>query len=220
MVLEVDHVHHPKHTGKHFQKAETVKKGIAFFDFDGTISSKDSLAEMIRFMHGEWGFRKGVALTLPMILGYQLGLVDRQRSKEVLFTRFFGGLFIDSFEKSCETFHREILPGIIREGVAERLHWHREQGHELVLVSASPENWLRHWCAEQGMTCLATQLEIREGRLTGRIEGRNCQGTEKVSRIKASFNLETYEEIHAYGDTPGDRPMLSLAHHPHYKPFR
>jgi HAD superfamily hydrolase (TIGR01490 family) len=197
-----------------------VSKGIAFFDFDGTISHKDSLAEMIRFLHGESAFRKGVALSLPMILGFKLGLVDRQRSKEVLFTRFFGGFSWESFEERCLAFHKEIIPGIIREGVQERLQWHREQGHELVLVSASPENWLRHWCAEEGMTCMATQLEMREGKITGRIAGRNCQGMEKVHRIKAAYDLGQYTEIHAYGDTPGDRPMLALAHHAHYKPFR
>ena len=54
----------------------------------------------------------------------------------------------------------------------------------------------------------------------GRCDGDNCHGQEKVRRIKEAYPLDQYREIYAYGDTGGDRPMLGLATHSFYKPFR
>lgn len=197
-----------------------MKKGIAFFDFDGTITNKDSLAEIIRFIHGDLRFFAGVSLTAPLILGFTLGLYDRQRSKEALLKHFFGGMDEQQLKEYCTSFAQKIIPSIIRPGAIEKLQWHKEQEHEIVLVSASAENWLQDWCHSQQMHCLATKLEISNGVITGKIIGKNCHGEEKVNRIRQRFDLALYETVFAYGDSEGDKPMLMLAQHPHYKPFR
>lgn len=197
-----------------------MKKGIAFFDFDGTLTTKDSLAEIIKFIHGDLRFLAGVAASLPIIAGFKLGLTDRQKSKESLLTHFFGGMKEAEFQQKCHSFSKEIIPQIIRPGAREKLQWHRDQQHQLVLVSASAENWLKDWCMDQKMLCVATQLETKNGILTGKIVGKNCHGKEKVNRIQQHFNLDEYDAIYAYGDTSGDLPMLSLASHAIYKPFR
>lgn len=197
-----------------------MSKGIAFFDFDGTITTKDSLAEIIRFIHGDFRFVAGIALSIPMIAGFKLNLIDRQKSKESLLKHFFGGMSATTFQQHCEAFSKERIPQIIRREALEKLQWHRDQGHELVLVSASPENWLKSWCDIQQMQCFATQLEIENGMITGNIKGKNCHGEEKVQRIRKQYDLSQYENIYAYGDTSGDQPMLALATEPHYKPFR
>ena len=82
----------------------------------------------------------------------------------------------------------------------------------MVVVSASPETWIRPWCEAQGMEAIATRLEEREDRLTGKIAGRNCQGEEKVRRVREIIDLDSYTRIYAYGNSSGDMPMLSLAH--------
>ncbi|HEY0608667.1 MAG TPA: haloacid dehalogenase-like hydrolase, partial [Chitinophaga sp.] len=76
------------------------------------------------------------------------------------------------------------------------------------------------WCASMGITCIATQLEVKDERLTGNILGLNCNGEEKVCRIRAQYNLEQYENIYAYGDSNGDKAMLAIAGTAIYKPFR
>jgi phosphatidylglycerophosphatase C len=196
-----------------------VSKGIAFFDFDGTITTKDSLVEIIKYIHGDFKFITGIVRSLPVIAVYKFGLTDRQKSKETLLTHFFGGMSESEFQNKCHSFSKEIIPSIIRPGAQEKLKWHRDQEHELVLVSASPENWLKDWCNEQQMHCIATQLEIKSGFVTGKISGRNCHGEEKINRIQQQYKLNEYDTIYAYGDTSGDRPMLSLANHAIYKPF-
>lgn len=175
---------------------------------------------MIRFIHGDLRFYLGVVKCLPMIIGFKLGWINRQRSKEYLFQHFFGGISTVDFERYCQQFAQEIIPTILRKGALEKIAWHRSQGHEIVLVSASPEHWLKDWCDQQQMHCLATQLETKEGYVTGKIIGKNCHGAEKVTRIQARYDLSAYQEIHAYGDTSGDLPMLELAPFKHYKPFR
>ena len=49
--------------------------------------------------------------------------------------------------------------------------------------------------------------------LTGEFKGKNCNGEEKVKRIKAHLMLSEYDEILAFGDSSGDEAMLSLATH-------
>lgn len=64
---------------------------------------------------------------------------------------------------------------------------------------------------------IATKLEQKDGKLTGKFNGNNCYGTEKVLRIKEKYNLKEFEKIYAYGDSKGDREMLALAHEGYFK---
>lgn len=194
--------------------------GIAFFDFDGTITTKDSLAEFIRFRNGTKVFLTGLVPLIPYIIGYKAGLVDRQAAKEKLLAAFFGGIDEKEFITSSNQFAEHQIPALLRPGAIKQLNWHKERGHEIVIVSASPAYWLDPWCRQQGFSCLATKLEVAAGKITGKIKGLNCHGEEKVKLIRDHYRLENYSEIYAYGDTSGDKPMLALAMHPFYKPFR
>jgi phosphatidylglycerophosphatase C len=93
-------------------------------------------------------------------------------------------------------------------------------GTEIVLVSASAENWLADWCTLHNITLVASVLEVTDGRITGKLAGANCHGEEKVKRIRKQFDLSAYQSISCYGDTSGDKPMLALATEAYYKPFR
>lgn len=197
-----------------------MNKGIAFFDFDGTVTKTDSLLEMGKFLHGEMGLYIRLISCLPTITGFKLEIFDRQRSKETVMKAFFGGLPLLDFTYRCHAFSETVIPRMIRPEALDRIKWHQKCGHRVVLVSASPENWLKGWCHGFGIECIATILEICDERVTGRIQGKNCHGQEKVRRIKEKYDLEGFEVIHAYGDSQSDMPMLGIAKHPHYRPFR
>jgi phosphatidylglycerophosphatase C len=96
--------------------------------------------------------------------------------------------------------------------VRDRVDWHRGEGHELVLVSASPELYVTPIGRRLGFdTVLATRLEVgADGRLTGRLLGPNCRGPEKVVRLR-EWRGEGMALAYAYGDSAGDREMLDLA---------
>jgi phosphatidylglycerophosphatase C len=223
MVLAMDHASDQNDTGKCLQENETLiamQQPIAFFDFDGTITEKDTLLEFIRFSKGNAYFRLGFLLNSPWLMAYKLRLVSNQRAKERILTFFFGRCPVHTFTAHCDRFSAEILPGLIRARALEEIKRLQAAGVSIVIVSASPENWIRSWSMSQQADVLATRLEVSGDRMTGKIEGANCHGEEKVRRIEAAYQLKEYSKIYAYGDTKGDLPMLALADIRFYKPFR
>lgn len=202
-----------------------MSQRIAFFDFDGTITTKDTLLEFIRFCTNDIRFGLGFLLNSPWLVAMKLKLISNQAAKERILTHFFGGQPLALLEKQCDAFSRESLSGLIRPKALAEITRLREAGATVVIVSASPENWIRHWAAQTGAELIATRLAVftdkkGEVRLTGRIDGNNCHGEEKVNRIRQRFALPDYGEIYTYGDTGGDKPMLRLGTASFFKPFR
>jgi len=87
----------------------------------------------------------------------------------------------------------------------------------VAVVSASPENWVKPWCDAHGVHCISTRLAVNNGTISGKIQGKNCYGPEKVTRINEAFNLADFSDIVAYGDSKGDREMLRLAYESHFR---
>jgi HAD superfamily hydrolase (TIGR01490 family) len=196
-----------------------VKKEIAFFDFDGTITTKDTLLEFIKFSKGPIHFYLGFLINLPYLIAYKLKIISNQLAKEKVLRFFFNQTPIDVFKKYCEEFSKNQLPQLIRPKAIEEIKRLKKDSIIVVVVSASPENWIEDWTKKIEVELIASKLEVKENKLTGKILGKNCHGTEKVNRICASYNLSNYTIIAAYGDTQGDKPMLQLAQKAYYKPF-
>jgi len=197
-----------------------VKTRIAFFDFDGTITTHDTFLELIKFYKGKFTFYLGFAINAAFIVAWKAGLISNQSAKEKVLTYFFKGTPQPDFQEHCNEFSRLYIPRLIRSKALQEIKQLKDAGTTVVIVSASAENWLTAWCTENNLELLATKLVIKNGLLTGKIEGLNCHGWEKVSRIKAAFDLSQYDEVYCYGDTKGDKPMLELATFAFYKPFR
>lgn len=197
-----------------------MKKGIAFFDFDGTITTKDTLLEFIKYSRGTLPFYTGFLLKSPYLVAYKLKLIPNQTAKEKVLAYFFKGMALDEFQLKCDGFANEVIPGLLRQAALEEIRELQQKGVDVVIVSASPENWIRQWASSINASLIATRLELKNGQLTGNILDKNCHGEEKVRRIREIYPLSEYENIYAYGDSSGDKPMLSLAKYPHYKPFR
>jgi len=193
---------------------------IAFFDFDGTITKKDTLLKLILFQKGTWKTVLGSIRNLPWLTGYWLGLISNDRAKQQVLRFFFGGLPVDVFQDKCDAFAELILPGLVRPAALQEIRKLQEEGGLICVVSSSAENWIRAWTSSLSIELIATRLEVFEGRITGNIEGKNCHGEQKVISIRKRWNLEEFDQIFAYGDTNGDKPMLALATRSFYKPFR
>lgn len=197
-----------------------MKKGIAFFDLDGTITMKDTLLEFIKYSKGPLKFWFGFLLHSPYIISYKAGFITNQKAKEKVLTYFFRNMAVADFQKLCDQFSEKILPGLIRPGAKQEMNELKKKGVLIVVVSASPENWIQKWADIEKIELIATQLCVEKNKLTGKIKGLNCYGQEKVRRIKEQYNLSQFNEISAYGDSSGDKPMLLLAQHAYMKPFR
>lgn len=216
----MDHVYHWLHTRGHVQKKKAVKKSIAFFDFDGTITTKDTLLEFIRFSKGNFKFFVGFLLNVPYLVAYKMKIISNQTAKEKILGFFFKNTPVDKFSELCSSFSKNILPKLIRSKALEEIRKLEGQGFLIVVVSASPQNWIQSWAGETGVELIASCLEVKEEKLTGKLLGRNCHGEEKVRRISEKHIIANYDTIYAYGDTSGDLPMLKLATSAFYRPFR
>ena len=197
-----------------------MSQRIAFFDFDGTITTKDTLLEFVKFSKGSPRFYLGFLLTSPWMVAYKLKLTSNHKAKEKFLAWFFRNTPQPIFQDWCQRFAAEIIPRLIRPKALTEIAKLQELGTTVVIVSASPENWIQPWSAPKGINLIATRLTLKKDQLTGKIEGRNCHGKEKVNRIKENYTLTDYNEIIAYGDTSGDRPMLDIANISFYQPFR
>ncbi len=190
------------------------------FDFDGTLTVRDSLLPFLRFLVPPGRLLAGLAASAPAAAGQFLG-AGRGAAKEALLRRFVRGLREEELAAAGAGFARARLPRLVRPAAPGAIAWHRERGHRVVLVSASLEVYLAPWGASAGFDdVLATRLEAAGGRLTGRFLGLNCRGPEKVERLRALLGTLDGPVIHAYGDSGGDRELLAIATYPHYRSLR
>jgi len=193
---------------------------IAFFDFDGTITTKDTLLEFIKFSRGRFRYYIGFLLNSPWLVAMKLKVISNQTAKQRIFTWFFRNHSLDDFQEQCSRFATTAIPGLLRPKALKEIQLLQEKGATVVVVSASPENWILPWARTLSLSVISTRLETANNVLTGRIYLRNCHGKEKCARIRENYQLEDFSDIYAYGDSSGDKPMLELATKSFYKPFR
>lgn len=196
-------------------------KTIAFFDFDGTITTADTMFVFFKYAKGTWTYYFYFWLLSPVFVLFKIGLLPGQTAKEISLRVLFGGIRKEELQRVGQAFCNEKIDALVRPKAWEKLQWHREQGHEVYIVSASAEEWLRPWTEAKNIPLICTSLlYMPDGRFTGRINGKNCNGPEKVRRIKEKIDLAEYQTVYAYGDTSGDKDMLALATYGEFKPFR
>ena len=189
---------------------------IYAFDFDGTLTTSDSLMEIICWHRGRTWLIAALLLMLPKLVLMFLHLYSNQKSKEELLLRCFGHISRDDFSALCHRFaasHSHIL----RPSTCDVLRQAHEAGHEVRVVTASPAMWVSAFLP--GVKVLGTELEFDSNGFTGRFLTPNCYGQEKVERLLKEFPALATQRgnIHltAYGDSRGDREMLAFADDPH-----
>lgn len=195
-------------------------KTLALFDFDGTITSQDSFTSFVKFYHGRAKFAAGFLFFSPILLLMKLGVYDNGLVKNMVFSFFFKGESEEHFNEKCQRYCIEVLPNLIRDGALKQINKHSENGDRIVIVSASPENWIIPWATPLGIEVISTLVATNDGKLTGQLGSKNCYGPEKVVRIKKHLSLADYGQIEAYGDSRGDKEMFDIANESSYKPFR
>lgn len=191
----------------------------AVFDFDGTITTKDTLFHFIRFYHGSLKFWIGISILSPMLILFKCKLLSNEKAKQVMFSFFFANTDFDAFQSKCKRYANEVNK-ILNAEAKDKIVWHQKQGHEVLIVSASIENWIKPWAESMGInTVVGTRIEIEQNKLTGKFSTANCNGIEKTKRLLALYpNREGYK-LYAYGDSKGDKEMLALADYPFFKTF-
>jgi phosphatidylglycerophosphatase C len=221
---------HPHHRG---DKPERIpgRHVVAAFDLDGTLTRGGSVWQFLSSIRGRPAVAAaGMALFPKLVRAALVGGSAADEAKEALFVRMLAGFPADEVARQAAAFGMAHYRRRSRTKLRARLDWHRRQGHRVVLVSASPEYYVRAVGDALGVDgVVATRLEVDgDGKLTGRFEGRNCRGEQKLQGLRewmkatssAPFDGEgahvgdddgSRPFLWAYGNSAGDRQMLEAA---------
>jgi phosphatidylglycerophosphatase C len=190
------------------------------FDFDGTLSFRDSFVAFLAWRSGPVRYALGLVALLPAMLAYSAHR-DRGRLKAAAAQKFLAGMTRADLKAACDDFANSSLgQRLIRPDAEQCWRDWRARGAELVIVTASPEEIVAPFAKRLGADRLiGTRLSYDAAdRLAGPLEGENCRGAEKVTRLKAIYGHDLRLAA-AYGDTAGDRELLQLADEPGYRVF-
>ena len=191
-------------------------KSLALFDFDKTITDRDTFFDFLFFACGKIKVILVIILLSPAILFYFLGIFKAKRLKEMFFKRLIKGWTVKNFDLKAKMYTQLRLKNIVRQSALDEIDEHRRNGTDIVIVSASPSSWIKFFAKEHQLDLIATELEIIDGCFSGKIVGENCRGIEKTRRIKKLYNVKKYQNVFAYGDSSGDKEMLEMANHKYF----
>ena len=192
-------------------------KQVYAFDFDGTLTTKDTLIAFIRFAKGTMAFGCGFARYAHLLVLMKLGLYPNWKAKQQVFAHFFKGMALSDFNAICTAFAASSQQLLRPDGI-KAVQQAQDKGSEVLIVSASIDNWVQPFFPK--VKVLGTQIEVKDGMLTGRFLTRNCYGQEKVNRILALYPNRQDYYLTAFGDSRGDKEMLAWADESYFKPFR
>lgn len=186
-------------------------KTLAMFDFDETITTKDTLISGVKSVVSPLRFKSGMAVVALFLPLFKKKKISSTTMKNIVSFVFFKGQKVSTIKKRSQTYLNERVSKIIDPWHWERFMWHKEKGHEIVVVTASFDLWVDQWANEQGIPAICTNLKQKNGRYTGSIVGQNCYDEEKIIRVKNQYDLDSYGAIYAYTDSMTDKCLLDAA---------
>jgi len=194
--------------------------GVVAFDFDGTLTTRDSFTTFLRWRTTFARHKLGMARLAPAATSYLFD-GNRGKLKAAAVREYLAGVPREQIEAEARTFAQDYAPRLLRpDALRTWRHW-RQRRAKLVIVTASPDIVVAPFARGLGADALiATELAFDgSDRLTGGFNGDNCRGPEKVYRLRQVFGADLRLKA-AYGDTSGDKDMMKIADHRGYRVFK
>ena len=203
--------------GRQFIPGQTP---IVAFDFDGTLTVRDSFTRFLRWRAGNRGWAKGMMSLAPAVANYARDR-DRGRIKAASVRTFLKDVPRATLEKDAEEFAAEVWDRFMRpDALACWDDWGTKGAHR-VIVTASPETTVAPFARRLNADALLGTRLVFDGhdRVTGAFADPNCRGEEKVRRLRAVYG-DDVKLAAAYGDTSGDHEMIQIADEQGFRRFR
>lgn len=188
------------------------------FDFDGTLTYKDTMFMYLKF-YNSTKYRIQFLRHVPLFILLKLKLAETEKVKKSFIGSILRGQTQEKIEMKSKQFFEHHYPEIVRENALDFIKNIDRNNTQSLLVTASLDIWVKPFADELKMELVSTRAEFKNGVFTGNFVGKNCNGPEKLVRIKEEINDSKYDKIIAFGDTSGDRPMLKWANEGHYQFF-
>jgi phosphatidylglycerophosphatase C len=192
---------------------------IVAFDFDGTLTIRDSFTAFLRWRAGAGGWALGLVRMAPALADYARDR-DRGRIKAASVREFLRGVSRSELESEGETFAAKAWDGQMRPDALACWNAWGAKGAHRVIVTASPETTVAPFARRLGAEALLGTRLLFDGddRITGAFASPNCRGEEKVRRLRAVYG-DDVRLAAAYGDTSGDTEMLQIADEAGFRVF-
>jgi len=197
------------------------RRQVAAFDVDGTLTTTDCVVPFLRRTAGTPRLMARM-LRSPFALAGAAVRRDRDALKAASAAAAFSGVPVEALEADGVLFAQEIFDQRLRTDAIRAVRGHLDAGDTVLLVSASFEVYLRPLAELLGVDdVLAVRLATdAQGVLTGRLDGANCRGPEKVVRLHEWLERHAggrgAVHLSAYGDSTGDRELLADADEAHW----
>lgn len=189
---------------------------IAAFDFDGTLTYRDTLLPFLTYTSGKAKVCFTLFICIPYFIGFCLRLYNRQQVKEALLKKCIGGMSIEEVKEKGELFATKYIQTHLNPKRLKTLQEHQELGHRCILVSANLDVYLRPWANLMGfqdLICSHVEVDSLQ-KVTGKLKGLNCWGEEKRQRLLKLLGPRQNFILYAYGNSRGDKEMLELSDYP------
>jgi HAD superfamily hydrolase (TIGR01490 family) len=197
-----------------------MKKAIALFDFDGTLTIEDSTLSFYRYLYKSklLYFVLHYIFCLWDLILYRLKFTSYLKLKNKRLHVHTSKFSESEFLNLTEDYYYKHFKSILNPKAIDRISWHKNQGHDVWVISASYDFLLEKWSLENGINLITNKTIVEHSRR--RVFGKDVNHYAKVEYLTKKVDLKNYTDIYAYGDSNGDYAMLNIANHKYFKPFR
>jgi len=193
----------------------------AFFDVDNTLIRGSTIYFLGRGMYQRGYFTKK-DISRFVLANLRFRLTGKENKEEIQrfqdsATDFIGGHNVKEIEAIAQQIYDEFVSPAMWQGTIDIAQKLCEEGVEVYLVTAAPEDMAVLIAKRLGLTgALGSKAEIKDGLYTGRMNGALLHGKEKALAVKElalqkGFNLEN---CLAFSDSNNDLPLLQCVGHP------
>ena len=191
---------------------------LYFFDFDGTLTHKDTMFLFLKYFDSK-KYRIQFAKHLPLFVLLKMKLVDAENVKKSFVGDILKNQTQERLEQVAQNFFDHYYPKVIRTHALDFIQNIDKEKTQSFLVTASLDIWVKPFAEKFNMKLLATEAAYENGYFKGDFQTKNCNGKEKLVRIKKAIEGIKYDKTIAFGDTSGDQEMLDWANESHYRFF-
>lgn len=193
-------------------------KKLYLFDFDGTLTYKDTMFLYLNF-YNPLKYRRYYFRHIPLFALVKLKLADAEKVKKSFISSVLKGEKKEKIEEASARFFEHYYPKIFRRNALDFINNMDRENTESYIVTASLDIWVQTFADHFKMNLLATEAEFKNDIFTGNFKTKNCNGIEKVNRIKKAIDGKKFDKKIAFGDTSSDKPMLNFANEGHFRFF-
>ncbi len=197
----------------------------AFFDVDGTLYTAHMWRGLMQYAaaHGRKNrVRLYYAALMPLYWLRKLRLISEEDFRKPWVARMgviLRGWSAAEGDAAFRWIAEDFTQPTGRADMLAKLREHVAQGHVVVLVSAQLTPSLAKLGASLGVTgVVGTQVEMKDGRYTGKVSPRVCMGIEKdrLTRefLQARGIAVDLSASYAYADSISDLPLFEMVGHP------